>query len=205
METSSLSELASLASSSLAIGLTYLILDRFKYRESIRDHAREAIDLLRGKSGSFDKDHEDKSIYQGLRFLAKLPITLPDINLKEIIPPLRLRIIYPWIYVSKKDRVFMTFCVIYSMVVLFIGRGHGIGIPGLSIFANDWFILPSFVILVAGIITPIVLVLLGTWIRESAFSKIDHDRVEMEKFMQDIGQSVAVLEDYDVDETNAHW
>lgn len=205
METSSLSELASLASSSLAIDLTYLILDRFKYRESIRDHAREAIDLLRGKSGSFDKDHEDKSIYQGLRFLAKLSITSPGLDLKEIIPALRLRSIYPWIYVSKKDRRFVVFCVIYSMVVLFIGRGHGIGIPGLSIFSCDWFLLPSFVILVAGVTIPIIFVLLGTWIRESAFSKIDHDRVEMEKFMQDIGRSAEVFGSNDVDNKDAIW
>lgn len=55
MENSSLAELASLASSSLAINLTYLILDRFKYRESIRDHARRALELLRDESSSVEK------------------------------------------------------------------------------------------------------------------------------------------------------
>lgn len=199
MDTASLSELASLASSSLAIGLTYLILDRFKYREGIRDYALKALGQLRDKSRSFDKDHEDKGIYQGLRFLAMLPITSPDIDLREVIPSLRLRRIYPWIYVSKKDREFTTLCVIYSMIVLFVGRGYGIGVPGLSIFENYWFSIVSYAILVVGIVTPILLVLIGTWIRDSACSKIDHYRTEMEKFLQDIGNRAELIEKTDFD------
>ena len=187
MEHSPLSELASLASSSLALGLTYLILDRFRYRESIRDHARKALDLLRDRSKSFDKDHADKGIYQGLRFLAMLPITSTNVNIKEVIPSLRLRKVYPWIYASKTDRVSTIICVVYSTFCLLVGRGYGIGIKWLSIFAADWFLWLSYPILVFAVITPILLVLVGIWIRESAYSKIDHDRVEMEKFMQHSG------------------
>lgn len=190
MEHPYLSELAGLASSALAIGLAYLNLDRFRYRENIRDHAREALALLRDRSSSVDKDHEDKGIYQGIRFLAMLGAPSPDTRLKEIIPSLRLRRIYPWIYASNKDRWFTVFCVMYSMFVLFIGRGYGIGMSRFSFLASGWLLWPSYAILVLGIIAPVFLVLIGNWIRESAYSKIDHDRVEMEKFMKDIGKSV---------------
>lgn len=190
MEDPYLSELASLASTTLAIALAYLNLDRFRYRQNIRDHARKALDLLRDRSRSVDKDHEDKGIYQGLRFLAMLGTPPPKTRLKEIIPSLRLRQVYPWTYASNRDRWFTTFCVIYSMFVLFVGRASGIGVSGYSFFASNWFLWPSYAILVLGIIVPVFLVLIGNWIRESAYSKIDHDRVEMEKFMKDIGKSV---------------
>lgn len=87
MEDPYLSELASLASTALAIALAYLNLDRFRYRQNIRDHARKALDLLRDRSSSVDKDHEDKGIYQGLRFLAMLGTPPPKTRLTEVIPP----------------------------------------------------------------------------------------------------------------------
>ena len=76
------------------------------------------------------------------------------------------------------------------MFVLFVGRAPGIGVSGYSFFARNWFLWPSYAILVLGVIVPVFLVLIGNWIRESAYLKIDHDRVEMEKFMKDIGRNV---------------
>ena len=208
MEHSALAELASLASSSLAVDLTYLILDRFKYRESIRDHARRALELLRDKSSSVDKDHEDKGIYQGLRFLAMLPITSTNINLKEVIPSFKLRKLYPWIYASRMDRWSTIICVIYSMLCLFVGRGYGIGLDiglqRLPFFAIDSFLWVSYWILCLGVTIPILFVTVGSWIRESAHSKIDHDRMEMEKFMQYFSSKAKITEDNDDDKPVLH-
>ena len=87
------------------------------------------------------------------------------------------------------------------MFCLFVGRGYDIGVERLSVFANDSFLQASYWVLCLAVIIPIQFVMIGIRIRESAYSKIDHDRTEMEKFMQYFGSKAKVNEDEHGDET----
>lgn len=191
MEAISFDALTPMATSGLAIGLAYLKLNRFRYRESVQDRARKGLLALERQDGTLAETQGDTEYYIRLKTLSSWSGLRALSGGSVLSLPLSV-MIYSLIYAprfrskSGLDRIFSGTLVVGSGLFLILGRAFMLDIIPWNwlgyIFhvnmSNIWWLLLS-----ACIVLPIFFTILGDHIEFETHEFIDHTIAEFTKIM----------------------
>ena len=182
-----LSQLTSLATIAMAIGLAYVRLDRFHYRDRIRDRARTNLDR-------FNDDPKIIEKFQGLHTIAVLQYLaddpIPSVN-RDLNPATSL----PWLYrnlvAPSIDRLFCWTGVCLSLSVVLIGRFQGLDVE----FVLTEFESRTIAVLVGFVLSillafEVILVRIGDWIQARMYDVIALKYSEFEKEISNLIDSL---------------
>lgn len=188
MEHSLLSELSPLAASALAVGLAYLKLGQFRYRESIpntvRSVSREALSAIRDEEGSAKELYGDGEYYTQLHALAGW--SEPG----SVFKPIKaysfgwLRA-YSVLYGFPLDRILVWFFVIVATFLFVIGRAHAAEISYfVQLGQGDWIsITVLWWFLVGSLAAPVCLSVLGELTVRRIRQRVEHNVTELRKYI----------------------
>ena len=185
---SQLPYLIPLASVVLALGLAYLKLDRFHYRQRIQGHARMALKSLR--NGGLQSKHEEAEYVRQLRLFAGL---VQHDRIGEF--PKVWGKVYRLIFCSTVDRIVSGLSVIGSMLIIMIGSCHAFGrLQVLIPLFDERQIGLTLYTLIVGFGLSIFLVLYGAHIEYKSRQLIDNNAKQTQMFLINRPASADVLE-----------
>lgn len=174
---SQLPHLLPLASVVLALGLAYLKLDRFHYRQRIQGHARAALKLLR--NGGLQPRHEEAEYVRQLRLFAGL---VQRERISEF--PKIWGTVYSLVYCSTVDRIVSGLSVIGSMSIIMIGSCHAVSrLQSLNPLFDEEQIGLTLYALIALFGFSIFLVLYGAHIEHKSRQIIDNNAKQTQIFL----------------------
>lgn len=160
-------QLSSLAETTLAINLAYLNLQRFRYREQIRQRASSELDAL-GSESVLPKSILESDQFKEILYLARLKNNdgLDDTkNHKKIFaasPSGGWAFLYRFIFANHQDLGAAIMLSIFSTLILLAGTAEGIhAAPYFTKYATDGWALFYFVVLSMGLLFPMIFVLSG--------------------------------------------
>ena len=171
-------QLTSLATTTMAIGLAYVRLDRFHYRDRIRDRARAALNR-------FNDDPRILKRLQGLHTIAVLQHLADDSNTgvsRDSNPATSLPWSYRKLVAPGVDRHVCWIGVYLSLVVVLIGSFQGLGVGYVTTALNS----RTIAIIVTSVLAmllvfEIILVRLGDWIQAKMYDVINSKSSELAK------------------------
>lgn len=172
-----LSQLTSLAATTMAIGLAYVRLDRFHYRNRIRDRARAALNRW--------NDPRILKRLQGLHTIAVLQHLADDSNIgvsRDLNPATSLPWSYRKLVAPGVDRRVCWTGEYLSLAVVLIGSFQGLGVGFFPKVLNS----RTIVIIVASVLAmllvfEIILVRLGDLIQANMYDVITSKSRELAK------------------------
>lgn len=178
-----LPELTPLATCALSLGLAYVKLDRFGFRDSVRDRAKQQLANFQDSKESLEKLKERKLLKE-LQWLAKFPQSQPSVRPSEL-PPWAY--IYDILYASGIDRRTSWAGIGFAFAILVLGRLHAIDL----LFFNDFMVENSVsywsVILLSGFIALLIgFAWIGDLAKSNALKMIDSNASEISGFINDL-------------------
>ena len=189
MERSLLPELSPLAASALAVGLAYLKLGQFRYRESIpntiRAVSREALRAIR------DEERSAKELYGNTEYYTQLDALAGWSEPRSIFKRIKtysfgwLRT-YGILYGFPLDRILVWFFVITATFLFVIGRAHAAEIPYFfQLGRGDWISITAlWWFLVASLAIPVCLSVFGELTVRRIRQRIQHNVTELRKYIE---------------------
>lgn len=183
---SELPHIVSLASGALALNLAYLNLERFRYAKAILNSAKEVMDRLEKDQ---ELDFTQTRSYKQLKALVEFPTSRKENGdapqeLGAFLGTIKL--LYRWLFVRPPmDRIFCTAFVIASVTAVVLGAGHPIGVfQSTCQFFDTTYISLSYWALVAGIIMPMVFLVLGGFIQQTCLNLAERIEGDLGQVMQ---------------------
>lgn len=193
-----LPDLEPIAGAALAINLAYVNLKRFRYRTVIRDYALEQLRVLGQKNNGDVTSGINISAYKRIERLAKLSnnekkFKNVDGDAPDTLPGGFWGQIYRFVFQFHQDRWVSFFFTGTAVLALIGGVAHNIGhMTGISHWFADGYELITFYILVAGILGPILFVILGKYVVDWACHFTNDCRQEVEHFLQEVARTAAL-------------
>ena len=174
-----------MATCALSLGLAYIKLDRFGFRDLIRERARQQLDNFQDSKQSLEKLKERKLLKE-LQWLAKFN-TEPGVRLSEL--PFWASI-YDVLYASRIDRIISWVGICVAFVVLLLGRLHAIDL----LFFNDFLVANAAslggVLSLSGFIALLIgFAWIGDSVKSRAIKMIDSHASEIRGFINDLVMS----------------
>ena len=181
-----LPNLLPLASMVLALGLSYLRLERFQYLERIQNYASDALDSLR--NGGLCQEHEEADYVRQILLFSG---DIQDATTGQF--PKFWGKVYSVLFCSSIDRIISGIAIVISAVLVILGSGHAVNrFQTLTAFFDHEHIDVTLCLLVILFMFSVFLVLYGAHIDYKSRESIDNNVKQTNIFL---GQETVSLKE----------
>ena len=173
-----------MATCALSLGLAYVKLDRFGFRNFVRGRAQQKLAKFKDSKESLEQLEKLKSrkLLIKLELLANLPESREGVQQRKL--PGAWAFFYARVYARRRDRFIAWAGIAIAFAVLVLGRLHAVGIGFLgerlsSSSVSFW----GVVVLSLFILFLIIVAWIGDFVKSSALETIDSHAAELRGFI----------------------